>query len=639
MVEIFSKKNKETVVCCGIYIFLVIRIMFLILAKPYIGIANNGDFERLMAPLGIKYAENPWIMDELYHDTFFGWVTNDNYVFCVPENNGWHQTYALFSNLAILLSNRINNGYFDIRSIGLINALLYFVALFCVFYLINKIQGRNKYFYLILVSFVLSDSYILQYFNSFYTEPGAVIFCLLTLCLQIYGFLFLEEKETKRKILFFLIYFLSVFFEVTCKQQDILVIVPALFVSFALFHKLKIRRIWSAIWTIFLLSFILIVFKVNVAGGNITAFNVTNGDILANSKCPEKRLSELNFSEEEIELIMTGLGDSAFSLPYDWSIFEDKFDRKTELKIMCEEPSIFFRMLNKRSRNLFVDSPLGNFTKDSGAVWGEKTEANRLWYKFKNTIYGHSLAFYGGVIIVALIFALVGFSGHLFFPLPKELFMILGMTTISNVLRFFSVIVGDGSFDDIKHFFTINVEFDLIFLSTFFCILFTIKRIIIKWINCNKVKSFFSIHKSVALSLRVVRFFFLAFIIFLLIRYKMNEIIGSSFDTMRRIEGVYSDGWFEKEGSFLIRTEKEGMISMTFYNPNEINDMDEIVVYINGKESYRDNPKDHIISMSLRGKVGRVNRIKVVTSIKQKENEDNGDSRQLSLLMTEIVAK
>lgn len=53
--------------------------------------------------------------------------------------------------------------------------------------------------------------------------------------------------------------------------------------------------------------------------------------------------------------------------------------------------------------------------------------------------------------------------------IPRDLFLIYWMLPISNLLRFLTIMLGDGSHDDIKHFFTVNFEFDAMIMSN--CIL------------------------------------------------------------------------------------------------------------------------------------------------------------------------
>lgn len=464
MKSIINTPNIKKRIFQVVFLLLLIRVLFLVLIPPFIGIANNGDFERLMAPVGISYSTNVWATEEGYYDHFWRWVTND-FVYNEPINNGWHQVFSVFPRIAILLSNEIQNGQFDIRFMGITNVAMYFLAVATVFELLKSIEGKWSYILLLLAVIVLGDSYIIQYFNSFYAEPGSVAATLMAWCLQIIGFLYIKDVSRPIQFLFLCIDFVVILFAVMCKQQDLLFIIPALVVSYLLFKTCKFKKWFFCLWAVLLLLTIGGLFKVNTAAGNTTAYNVTSMDLLANSMEPETRLEELGFSESEVSIIMSGVGNSVFTVPYDWTAFRDAFDRTTELKILSKEPMIFVRMINKRCQNLFIDDvTLGNYMKSSGAEGMEKTKENRLWYTIKNKIYVHSFSFYIIVILVAVLLSCIGLFGNSLSKVKKELFYVYLMLPISNVFRLITIMLGDSSHDDIKHFFTINFEFDVIFL-------------------------------------------------------------------------------------------------------------------------------------------------------------------------------
>lgn len=56
-----QKSSIKNIIFYTIFVIFVIRILFLIFIEPYIGIADNGDFQRLMQPVGVIFSENPWL--------------------------------------------------------------------------------------------------------------------------------------------------------------------------------------------------------------------------------------------------------------------------------------------------------------------------------------------------------------------------------------------------------------------------------------------------------------------------------------------------------------------------------------------------------------------------------------------------
>jgi len=282
--------------------------------------------------------------------------------------------------------------------------------------------------------------------------------------LLIIGFVKIKEKNMAHKLFLIAVMSIAALFAVMSKQQDILLVLPVLAVFWFLLKRFGLGKWIAIIWSALFIAVTGFLFASNGAAGNVSAFNVTSMDLLPASENPEEQLEQLGFSEEDIKIIIAEIGNSAFSVSYDWSVYADGFTRLNELRIIAREPEIFFKMLASRARNLFLDAPYGNYLESSGAAEGEKTNENRLWYNLKKVLYVRNVYFYFGVLLVAFLFALFGCRIKALSQIPEDLFRIYLMFPIANILRFITVLLGDGSFDDAKHFFSVNVEFDVMYI-------------------------------------------------------------------------------------------------------------------------------------------------------------------------------
>lgn len=356
-----------------IFILFTARIFFLILIPPFIGIANNGDFQRLMLPAGVDFGVNVWDTQEHYQEYFWNWVTN-NFTYIQPSDNGWHNIFVIFPHIAVALGKIFTKETFDIRFMGFVNASFYLLPVFLLFRLIEKIPGIKSYLILILVCLVLGDSYILQYFNSFYTESGSVTFVLLLWVLLAGSFLHGKDQNVKKRVRIVVLDSIVALFAILSKQQDILLLLPVLFIFSILFYRFRFKRSQFIIWALAFLALTGGMFKYNTAAGNITAFNVICTDMLTLSSMPQKQLEDLGMDQQGIDTVMNELGNSAFTVSYNWEEYANIFDRKAELKILAKEPAIFFRMVENRAQQLFTDAPLGNYMQSSGAAEREKTQ-------------------------------------------------------------------------------------------------------------------------------------------------------------------------------------------------------------------------------------------------------------------------
>lgn len=464
----------KNIVFNSIFIVFVLRILSFVLLEPYIGIADNGDFQRLMQPVGVTYSKNPW-SQENREEYFFNFITND-YIIDEPIDNGWHQIFSVIPQLAVGLSKINGSRSLDIRVIGTINAFFYFLAVYFLFWHIKHIRGIYSYVLLGIFAIILSDSTIIQYFNSFYTEIGAVTGILMLWSSLIFSFVYIKGRGTGIKIVCIVLDSCIAFMAILAKQQDILLLIPIVIVFWILLDRFEAKTFIKIIWSVVFISAVIIIFAKNEAGGNITTFNVINKEFLAESKNPQKHLAKMGLGDRDIELIIETIGKTAFEDKASdiWIEYGSYFTRMNECMILVREPSIFIKQLVTRSESLFKDMDYGNYLINSGAKPREKTKVNRLWYNIKQYLYKSDFFFYIMVIFISL--GMVCYcvkNKYIISKISKDILMVFVLLPVGNLLRFISVILGDAN-EDIKHFFTVNFEFDFIYVINMCLIIYII---------------------------------------------------------------------------------------------------------------------------------------------------------------------
>lgn len=285
-------------------------------------------------------------------------------------------------------------------------------------------------------------------------------------CLLIYGFLFVINKSYISKYIYICINSVVACFAILCKQQDILIVFPIVLIFLMLLKHLGMSSFIKIIWVILFLSIITISLIVNKGGQGVTAFNVINKSILVNSKDPCGHLRKMGFGEEDIERVKESIGQSAFQEKGSsvWEQYKNYYTRTNEIKILAREPQIIFKLVEKKSKALFKDvNYLGNYTKESGAKPGEKTRKNRFWYNVKRSLYKSNFAFYIVVIMFSICTSAFSVKNSYVSKDIKKILLVYVMLPCSNILRYITVILGDGV-EDVKHFFILNFEFDFIYI-------------------------------------------------------------------------------------------------------------------------------------------------------------------------------
>jgi hypothetical protein len=101
-----------------------------------IGLADNGDYERVLDRVGLAYPAS------LPGGRYFDHV-NLRYVRAEPRNNGYASSALLPAGLARLLASSVRGGAFDLRWLGLLHVLLLLTALGWVALELERSAGRH----------------------------------------------------------------------------------------------------------------------------------------------------------------------------------------------------------------------------------------------------------------------------------------------------------------------------------------------------------------------------------------------------------------------------------------------------------------------------------------------------------------
>jgi hypothetical protein len=186
-------------------------------------------------------------------------------------------------------------------------------------------------------------------------------------------------------------------------------------------------------------------------------------ELLEESETPKKHLKAIGFDESEIENAMEYVG-----LNFDgkdrnlFNAHKEKFNRKSQLRILFDEPRLIFVLINNTSKFLFEPLPYNNFIK--GENNSEKVFTNtisNLLNKIKS-FYPRNSIFFFGVII-----SLIGVLVYKFIKNPPknvnvDIFILA--LAFGELLMFFTVVFGDSN-EPIKHFFFVNILFDILLIA------------------------------------------------------------------------------------------------------------------------------------------------------------------------------
>lgn len=423
-------------ICIALFVALLV---YQLLCQPIIGIANNGDFWRLSAAVGLEP-----ILEE--HDTYMV----DTYRYIDEVDTGFYSSYEVIIRLAKILSRIFGKRMvFQIQFISVIDIILFGILYVAFIILLKKARTSAQIYFMIATMIIFTDQYVVQYVNSFYSEIGGVIYSITFLLAAI------EELQTddinKKKKLWALMCFAIVLFGLAKKQYMLSCVLYFIFAGSELY------RIWKKdrhkrylLFFLAMIGFFIFGYLENGAGGHMTVYNEFMVRILPSADNPLEVLEFMGFDEKEQEKLKPYIGHQIWETDSmnRYYEYENDFSRINEMKVLIKFPEIIPKLLKMGSNSLFQDvSYLGNFTENSGLTY-QKSQACRIWSLCKNKIYRNSLCFYAGVLSIALLLGIYSYLRS-----KQRLSKLLIFCIFSNVAHFMTVIFADGSEWE-KHFFS-----------------------------------------------------------------------------------------------------------------------------------------------------------------------------------------
>ncbi|MDO7907447.1 hypothetical protein Q5741_13630 [Paenibacillus sp. JX-17] len=437
----------------------MVILVYILFTKPFVGVADNGDFLRVMGSIGLNY----YPADEPASDRFFTYAHshfNYDYFF-----RGFYvSTQIILVAVARLVGYVLNSSLFDIRVLGAIFGLLLLAATF-ILVRYNQYRSRIVGFLLaVLLLFVFFDIGYVAYFNSLFGEPVSMLFMLLSLG---FGLWLVNEEKPSRKLLW--MFFISVFFLSCAKIQNVPVGILFALIGLrlmSLHYDLKWRK--TALWlsvSIFVISVVMYVAAPKDLK-NINLYQTFFFGILNGSPDVKGDLEELGLPERLSVLAGTNYFEGGTAIKQDdpslQADFYDRVSHKDVLFFYLKHPSRLIDKMEFAANNSMTIRPyyLGSYVKEEGKPAGALSFAYSTWSEFKKAHMPHSLLFivlfYAVYYAVALVEYFRARANST--RIRIELLMVIGLV---GIVGFMIPILGDGQADIGKHLFLFDVSFDM----------------------------------------------------------------------------------------------------------------------------------------------------------------------------------
>lgn len=476
-------RDIRTIVAWTAGICSVILIIALMMLPPMLGLADNGDYARVLVGAGIA----PLDPNESYHDRYFGY-SHQYYGYGGYKLGGYFSTHVLIVMIAGWLGRIVSADHFDMRVLGCCYAALYISAIVLLIRSTPKADSRKATLAVsavlaICLLFVFGDIGYIVYFQSFFGEPYALIATLLTVAAALA--LLAADRPSGAMLALFIGAALAL---ATSKIQN-----APLGFAFALlaWRMLKLRddRQWrKQVWTGALVLVVCSALMIVVAPDRLKHTNLYQSiffGVLKNSPDVAADMKELGIPNKYARLAGTNYFQKDTVIPQSDPVLHrevlETLSHKDVALYYLRHPARFMRKLEAAADNGVYIRPLylGNYDQSAGKPRGAISYSYSAWSQWKVKKMPHTLGIF--LMFYALYYLTLAWiwrrTSSRRLRLGLETMAIIG---IAGAFAAFVAIIGDGEADMGKHLFMFNVCFDMMVISIVVSIAYGVTKLVFR---------------------------------------------------------------------------------------------------------------------------------------------------------------
>ncbi|WP_166242796.1 hypothetical protein [Paenibacillus turpanensis] len=477
------KRNQIELIAVCLFATIVLYTLFV----RSLGMADNGDFGRLMAEIHLSYPSH--VADQ---HKFFGYFLQSypyehNKAYWGEEKETYLSTQLVFLKIASVLNKLfISESYFYVPALGMIHAVLLTAAILLLLLAAKTESIPQRIGYACLIILLFSDTAYITFLNSLYSEASLYISYFFLLAASLYC-LRQNNPSPISMVLFTLAAFLFMFAKVQNCFAGVLI---GLFFATFLFRT---RPSWKKGLVVFLsvslLAGSLLLYISHPKGLNdVTTYDSFFYGILKDSPHPDKDMAFF-----DIDPSYRALAGTTYYMDKNVDIRSDKFradvyDRISHMKIVHYYVLHPQRLLQKLDAaavqaNVVREPAIGNYTRASLMPEQSKSELFTAWSRLKPMLLPDRFA---GIMVYFILYSIL--LALIFFTSKERStkyvmgwFFVLGLIALAS---FGITVVAEGENDLIKHLFGFHIVWDSTLLIFIYCLI----RITVHWTQVLRLK-------------------------------------------------------------------------------------------------------------------------------------------------------
>lgn len=467
----FQKKFNLIVLLSALSI-----IFFVIFSPPMPGVADQGDFGRVINVTGLGDA----VIDQSNSEArWFKYVITEyritplNFRRLIGILPTTSMIYPIY--IARVISKLCGSSFFNTKILAAVYSCFYLVGIYlCLKHM--KFKQKSTYIFFTLASLViLLDGGYLIWFNSLYGEPMMFTGLLFFVGTTLYVIESAEQINLKKLMLIFLSSLLFLVAKFQCFSALPIIILMIVRIVYVMHTKKKKAKLLLSlvVFILFTAYYVRGVYiDINRTCGIDTQYNSVFYGILKNTKDPHGDLKKLGLPQD----MVLEAGKHAY-LPQDQYVkyapgsqltlkeFNSNISNFKLLKFYLYNPKRLIEGMEYTATKSFdTMGTLGKYEKSEVPEYTYEFNRFTLWSDFRSTLLPRNLIF-----ILIFYFAVISTSIYEYmknkraklFKLKIELFW---SVIAIGLLQFPMPYIGNGTADTSKQLFLFNYTFDIVFL-------------------------------------------------------------------------------------------------------------------------------------------------------------------------------
>ncbi|ERI93786.1 hypothetical protein HMPREF1982_01549 [Clostridiales bacterium oral taxon 876 str. F0540] len=473
-----------------ISIFVVLAtiiIVYVLFKYPRPGVADQGDFNRVMFASGLQLTDEDKNNPELKR--YLDYIITD---YKMPDKGIPRMfvgiigtTISVFITIGGIISRIVGQQVLNTEYLAIVYCIVYLFSITMILSYMN-IRGRIKAIIMCLLAlFIFFDGNYLVWFNSLYGEPAMIITFMLYLSSYVY-YIYCKEILSEREKIFTKIIFIFVtsFMFLGSKLQVIsaMPIVSFMFAKLIWDNRNTLTSVKKGILLILLI--ILVAYPIDISLihrplSEDTNYNSVFYGILKDSKNPKQDLIDLGLNPD----MAVEAGKNSYFPAKDYvkyiphtEITEKEFYSKMSngklIKFYVTHPLRLIQGMEYTAAHAFDTSTyLGKYKRSYSETPIRKFDRFTVWSSLRLKYIPKKLIF------IALIYTIISVSSVLIYlrnrynSEVKAKVQLFWSVLFISILQFPMSYMGNGQADTSKQLYLFNFTFDIIiFISILWCL-------------------------------------------------------------------------------------------------------------------------------------------------------------------------